>query len=442
MSEDKERISRRELFRGDGFSKIRKRGSQQLASEQEEVEFQLKKPDGQVGRGEGPADSIPEYAIEMETSQRLAKFGETVFATWSRLAIEHDAINLGQGFPDFEAPEFVKDAAVKAIRDGENQYSRSAGHPKLVQAIADTFEVPINPMDEVTVTCGSTETIAAAILGLVNPGDEVIVIEPFYDSYLACLSMAGAKVKIVTLHSPDFQLNRAELEEAFNDNTRMIILNTPHNPTGKVFSLDELKTIAELAQKHNAIVLSDEVYDKLVLTGEHIPIATLPGMKDRTITLRSLGKVFSVTGWKIGWAVAPIAYSNAIRSAHQFLSFCAATPLQVAAATALLAPQEYFSEYTNEYRERRDLLVSGLQSAGFDVKSPEGTYFVLANHTPFGFDDDAAFCLHMVKKAKVVGIPPSAFYAKSNEGQSMVRFAFCKGLDTLQIAVERLQALA
>jgi aspartate/methionine/tyrosine aminotransferase len=377
----------------------------------------------------------------MKTAKRIEKFGETVFATWSRLAVEHNAINLGQGFPDFEAPDFVKEAAIQAIRDGDNQYSRSAGHPKLVEAIADTFEIAIDPMDEVTVTCGSTETIAAAILGLINPGDEVIVIEPFYDSYLACLSMAGAIPKIVTLHAPNFTLSEDELQNAFSDNTKMIIVNSPHNPTGRVFSRDELALIAKLAIQHDAIVLSDEVYDKLVLTGEHIPIATLPEMRTRTITLRSLGKVFSVTGWKIGWSVAPPELTVAIRNAHQFLTFCAATPLQVAAATALRAPEEYFDTYTAEYRVRRDLLVDGLLSVGFNVKPPEGTYFVLADHTPFGVEDDVAFCHHLVKTCGVVGIPPSAFYSKSAEGQGLVRFAFCKSAETLKNAVERLRGL-
>ena len=377
----------------------------------------------------------------MATATRLEHFGESVFATWSRLAVEHDAINLGQGFPDFEAPAFVKEAAIQAIQDNENQYARSDGHPKLVEAIADTFELQIDPFEEVTVTCGSTETIAATILGLINPGDEVIVIEPFYDSYLACLSMAGAIPKIVTLHAPEFTFNEDELQSAFNKNTKMIVINTPHNPTGRVFSRKELAFIAELAIQYDAIVLSDEVYDKLVLTGEHVPIATLPKMQERTITLRSLGKVFSVTGWKIGWSVAPPELSNAIRNAHQFLTFCAATPLQVAAATCLRAPEDYFGTYTNEYRERRDLLVSGLQNVGFKVTSPQGTYFILADHTPFGFEDDLAFCMHLVKTCGVVGIPPSAFYSKSNEGMGLVRFAFCKGIETLNTAVERLKGL-
>ncbi len=378
----------------------------------------------------------------MEIAKRLEPFGESIFATWSRVAIEHNAINLGQGFPDFDAPDFVKEAAIKAIRDGENQYSRSAGHPKLVHAIADTFELDVDPMNEVTVTCGSTETIAAVILGLVNPGDEVIIIEPFYDSYLACLSMAGANVKMVTLHVPEFKLDESELRRAFTDKTKMIIINSPHNPTGRVFNKEELTLIASLAIKHDAIVLSDEVYDKLVLTGSHIPIATLPQMKERTITLRSLGKVFSVTGWKIGWSVAPSHLTESIRNSHQFLTFCAATPLQVAAAEALRAPENYFKQYKIEYRERRDLLVKGLRDVGFNVHTPEGTYFVLADHTPFGFDDDVAFCHHLVEKCKIVGIPPSAFYSKSDDGKGLVRFAFCKGLETLNIAVERLMGLA
>ncbi len=355
--------------------------------------------------------------------------------------MENNAINLGQGFPDFDAPEFVKEAAIQAIRDGENQYSRSAGHPLLVQAIADTFELPIDPMEEVTVSCGSTESIANVILGIINPGDEVIVIEPFYDSYLACLSMAGAEPKIVTLHAPDFTLDETELRAAFSDKTKMIIVNSPHNPTGRVFTHKELSLIASLAIEHDAIVLSDEVYDKLVLTGSHTPIATLPEMRERTITLRSLGKAFSVTGWKIGWAVAPPKYTNAIRCSHQFTTFCAATPLQVAAATALRAPASYFDEYTAAYRERRDVLVDGLRDVGFHVHSPEGTYFVLADHTPFGFDDDVSFCHYLAKKCRVVGIPPTAFYHQSNEGTRFIRFAFCKGLETLKKAVERLQGI-
>ena len=377
----------------------------------------------------------------MVTSKRLETFGETVFATWSRIAAENKAINLGQGFPDFDAPEFVKEAAVEAIRAGENQYSRSAGHPLLVHAIADTFELQVDPMEEVTVTCGSTEAISNAILGIVNPGDEVIVIEPFYDSYIACLSMAGAIPKIVTLRAPDFTLDESELRNAFSDKTKMIIVNSPHNPTGRVFSHQELAMIAELAIKHDAIVLSDEVYDKLVLTGSHIPIATLPQMRERTITLRSLGKVFSVTGWKIGWSVAPPKFTMAIRSAHQFTTFCAATPLQVAAATALRAPDSYFESYREEYRQRRDVLVDGLRAVGFNVHSPEGTYFVLADHTPFGFSDDVSFCHHLAKECRVVGIPPTAFYSQSNDGAGLVRFAFCKGLETLKTAVERLHSL-
>ena len=377
----------------------------------------------------------------MTTAKRLEQFGETVFATWSRIAVENDAINLGQGFPDFDAPKFVKEAAIQAIRDGENQYSRSAGHPLLVQAIADTFEFPVDSMEEVTVSCGSTESISNVILGIINPGDEVIVIEPFYDSYLACLSMAGAVPKIVTLHAPTFKLDETELREAFSDKTKMIIVNSPHNPTGRVFSKEELALIAELAIKHDAVVLSDEVYDKLVLTGAHTPIATLPNMKERTITLRSLGKVFSVTGWKIGWAVAPRKYTTSIRCAHQFTTFCPATPLQVAAATALRAPASYFEEYTAEYRERRDVLVDGLRGVGFTVHSPEGTYFVLADHTPFGFEDDISFCHHLAKQCRVVGIPPTAFYHQSDDGQGLVRFAFCKGLETLKRAVERLQGI-
>lgn len=378
-------------------------------------------------------------------TQRLAPFGETVFATWSRLAVEHDAINLGQGFPDFPAPDFVKEAAIAAIRDDENQYARSAGHPSLVTAVAESWQretgIAIDPMEEVTVTCGSTEAIAAAILGLIEPGDEVVIFEPFYDSYLACISMAGGTPRIVTLHTPDFTFDEAELAAAFSDRTAMVIVNTPHNPTGRVFTRDELQAIADLAQLHDAVVLADEVYDALVLEGEHLPIATLDGMAERTITMRSLGKVFSVTGWKIGWSIAPSDLSAGMRAAHQFMTFCAATPLQVAAATCLTAGDEYFDAYRSEYLQRRDLLVAGLLEAGLRVSPPQGTYFALADHSSLALGDDVAFCRHLVERCAVVAIPPSSFYALSDEGRGLARFAFCKDVATLSEATRRLAGL-
>ena len=381
-----------------------------------------------------------------QVAARLAPYGSTIFTEISRLAVQYNAINLGQGFPNFDGPEFVKRAAVDAMTMGHNQYARSFGVPHLNKAIARRFEhdsgLSFDPDTQITVTNGCTEAIAATFLGLINPGDEVIMFEPFYDSYRACASMAGAEVKVITLAAPDFALDEQALRAAFSDRTRAILLNTPHNPTGKVFTRAELQMIADLCKQHDVIVISDEVYEKLVFEGEHISIATLEGMYERTLTLSSLGKTFSFTGWKIGWAIGPAELNAGVRAAHQFLTFCSATPFQHAAAAALDAPQSYYTEFLAAYRKRRDLLVDGLRGIGFNVYQPAGTYFVLADHTPFGFEDDMAFCRHLVEHCGVAAIPPSSFYHHREYGRSLVRFAFCKTEDELREAIRRMIALA
>ncbi|MHC4218082.1 MAG: aminotransferase class I/II-fold pyridoxal phosphate-dependent enzyme [Planctomycetota bacterium] len=380
-----------------------------------------------------------------QVADRLASFGSTIFIEMSRLAAEKGAINLGQGFPNFDGPDFVKSAAVEAIGAGHGQYARMFGIPELNRAIADVFTgetgIDLDPDAEVTVTSGCTEALVASFLGLVNPGQEVILFEPYYDSYRACVALAGAEPRFVTLRPPDFAVDPDELRAAFTPRTRAILVNTPHNPTGKVFGRDELELIASLCRRHNCIAITDEVYERLVFEGRHIRLATLDGMWDRTVTLSSLGKTFSLTGWKIGWAIAPPALSRGVRAAHQFITFATATPLQHGAATALRAPASYYRQYVTDYRARRDLLVEGLAGIGFEVYPPQGTYFVLADHTAFGLPDDTAFCRHLIERAGVAAIPPSAFYHDPADGHRLVRFAFCKDEQTLRAALDRLSVL-
>lgn len=385
--------------------------------------------------------------IESVTSQvagRLAPFGSTIFTEISLLAAKCGAINLGQGFPNFDGPEFVKEPAIEAIRAGHGQYARSFGVPELNRAVAAFWAgggLNPDPDAEVTVTSGCTEALAASFLGLIDPGQEVILFEPYYDSYRACAAMSGAVPRFVTLRPPDFAVDPHELRRAFSPRTRAILVNTPHNPTGKVFSQAELELIASLCREHDAIAITDEVYEQLVFEGQHIRLATLDGMWQRTVTLSSLGKIFSLTGWKIGWAVAPPHLTQGVRAAHQFLTFATATPLQHGAAAALAAPASYYQEYRQAYRRRRDLLVEGLDRVGFEVYAPQGTYFVLADHTRFGYGDDVSFCRHLIEDVGVAAIPPSAFYHDPADGRKLVRFAFCKTEETLQEAIERLAAL-
>ncbi len=382
-------------------------------------------------------------AQSSQTAARLRPFGETIFAEITNLAVRHGAVNLGQGFPNFDGPSFVREAAIDAVNSGKNQYARMSGIPELCNAIADWYGSDlgrtIDPDAEVTVTSGCTEAIPATLLGLLDPGQEVIVFEPYYDSYRACVAMAGGVPRFVTLRPPDFSFDEAELRRAFTPRTRAIIVNTPHNPTGRVFRREELELIASLCREHDVLAITDEVYERLVFDGAHLRLAAFDGMAERTVTLSSLGKTFSLTGWKIGWAVARPPLTQAVRSAHQFLTYATATPLQYGAAAALRAPQSYFEEFVASYRRRRDVLVRGLLDVGFAVRPPEGTYFILADHTPFGFDSDVAFCRHLIEHVGVAAIPPSAFYADPSHGRSLVRFAFCKEEATLEEAVERMR---
>jgi aspartate/methionine/tyrosine aminotransferase len=380
-----------------------------------------------------------------QVATRLAAFGSTIFTEMSRLAAERGAINLGQGFPNFDGPQFVKAAAIEAIRAGHGQYARMFGVPELNRAVADLFDhatgLGVDPDGEVTVTSGCTEALMASFLGLIDPGREVVLFEPYYDSYRACASMAGAVPRFVTLRPPDFRIDPDELRAAFSSKTRAILVNTPHNPTGKVFSRGELELIADLCRQHDCLAITDEVYERLVFEGEHVRLATLDGMWQRTVTLSSLGKTFSLTGWKIGWAIAPPHLTEGVRAAHQFITFATATPLQHGAAAALRAPASYYERFVDDYRKRRDVLVEGLARIGFEVYPPQGTYFVLADHTPFGLEDDTAFCRHLIERAGVAAIPPSAFYHDPADGRKLVRFAFCKDEQTLRDALDRMSVL-
>lgn len=378
-------------------------------------------------------------------SSRLAPFGTTIFSEMTRLANEHGAINLAQGFPDFDGPEFAKEAAIAAIRAGHGQYARVTGLSELHRALSAKYRrdygLQYAPDTEFTVTSGATEAIFAAIQGVCEPGDEVVLFEPFYDSYRASVVMAGAAVKVVTLHAPDWKFDPADLSRAFSGKTRAILLNSPHNPTGKVFSPSELEEIARLCRERDVLCITDEVYEHLVFEGSHRPMATFPGMRERTITISSFGKTFSLTGWKIGWAAAPPELCSAVRSAHQFITFATATPLQHAAASSLAERPEYFADFLASYRGKRDYLTDVLRRVGFDVSPPAGTYFICAGFSKFNFADDVAICRHLTEKVGVAALPPSSFYQESAEGKTFVRFAFCKKDETLQEAARRLESL-
>jgi len=377
-------------------------------------------------------------------ASRLAPFGTTIFTEMTRLAIQHDAVNLAQGFPDFAGPAFVKDAAVAAIRADHNQYARMQGAQPLVEAVEHAVRertgLHYDAMSEITVFAGATEGILCAFLSLVEPDDEVVLFEPYYDSYRACAAMAGATPKFVALRAPDFRFDPKELAAAFSGKTRLVVVNTPHNPTGRVFTKEELSQIAALCVEHDALCLTDEVYERLIFEGEHVSMATLPGMRERTITMNSTGKTFSLTGWKIGYATAPAPLAKALATAHQFATFAVATPFQHAMAVALRSPKSYYDQFVADYRARRDFLVEALAQCGFAVRAPQGAYFALADIRPLGWDDDVLFCRHLVEKVGVAAIPPTAFYEHKDEGRFLVRFAFCKKDETLRAGVERLRA--
>ncbi|MDP6986741.1 MAG: aminotransferase class I/II-fold pyridoxal phosphate-dependent enzyme [Phycisphaerales bacterium] len=379
------------------------------------------------------------------TAARLQPFGESVFATWSRLALEHAAVNLGQGFPDFDGPPEVIEAAYRAMRDGHNQYAPMGGVPALTEAIAADFlastGVEVDPAGDVTVTAGCTEAIAATMLGLLNPGDEVIVFEPFYDSYPATIAMAGGVMKTVTTRPPNFGIDLDAVRSVITPRTRAVLLNTPHNPTGHVASRDELEGLAAICMEFGLIAITDEVYDRIVFSGEHVPLATIDGMWPRTITLRSMAKTFSMTGWKIGWVIAPSELTDAVRAAHQFQIYSVASPLQYGAAAALGLGEDYYEQLRREYLERRNLLCDALEGVGFGVCKPDGTYFVMCDHTSFGYPTAEEFCMHLVRDVGVAAIPPGSFYVYPQDGNDLVRFAFCKTLPVLEQAIARLERL-
>ncbi|WP_436800431.1 pyridoxal phosphate-dependent aminotransferase [Streptomyces cinereoruber] len=383
-------------------------------------------------------------------NRRLAEFGTTIFAEMSALAARTGAINLGQGFPDTDGPEEVREAAVRALRDGRgNQYPPGPGVPELRTAIADhqreRYGLKYDPDAEVLVTAGATEAIAASLLALVEPGDEVIALEPYYDSYAACVAMAGGTRVPVTLrpHEGAYVLDLDELRAAVTDRTRLILLNTPHNPTGTVLTRAELTAVAELAVERDLLVVTDEVYEHLVFDGaEHVPIASLPGMRERTVTISSAGKTFSFTGWKVGWITASPELTSAVRAAKQFLTYVSSGPFQYAVAEALRLPDTYFDGLRADLAAKRDLLSEGLAQAGFEVYRPSGTYFVTTDIRPLGATDGFAFCRSLPERAGVVAIPNAVFYDHRDEGAPFVRFAFCKRTEVLEDAVSRLKRLA
>lgn len=378
-------------------------------------------------------------------TSRLQGFGTSIFTEITILANRFGALNLGQGFPNFDGPEVIKEAAIEAIRSGANQYLRSMGLPALNAAIAGHekrfYGLDFDPERDITVMSGATEAICATLLALCETGDEVVIFEPFYDSYRPCIAMAGATEKRVLLSGDGFGFDPAALEAAISAKTRLILLNTPHNPLGKVYSRAEMEQIAELCRRHDLICVTDEVYEHLVFAGEHVTMSSLPGMAERTVKISSTGKTFSFTGWKIGYTCAPAALTAAIRTAHQFITFCNSGPFQPAMALGLGLPDTFYAELREDYRKKRDVMAEGLRAAGFGVDDPAGTYFIVADIRPLGYQDDVEFCRLLPELVKVAAIPASAFYVDKAAGRHLVRFAFCKTEDVLKEGLERLQQL-
>jgi N-succinyldiaminopimelate aminotransferase len=374
---------------------------------------------------------------------RMQGFGTTIFAEMSALAAETGAVNLGQGFPDTDGPPEMLAAATAAIDGGRNQYPPGPGVPELLEAVAAHqwrfYGIELDPRSQVLVTVGATEAIAAAVLALCEPGDEVVTFEPYYDSYAATIALAGAVRRTSVLRFPDFAVDEESLRAAFSDKTRLVLLNTPHNPTGKVFTRREIELVCELARQHDAWVVTDEVYEHLAFDGlEHVPVATIPGMAERTLTISSAGKTFSATGWKVGWVSGPDDAVAAVRTVKQFLTYVASGPFQPAVAVALGLGDDVYSGLARSLQAKRDLLVEGLRSAGLEVAVPSGTYFVVADAAPLGAVDALDFCRRLPSLAGVVGVPVSVFHDDPDAARTLVRFAFCKRDDVLAEAVRRL----
>jgi aminotransferase len=378
---------------------------------------------------------------------RTSVFTESVIREMTRLAMLHGAMNLAQGYPDFPAPDFIKRAAVDAINADINQYAITWGSPRLRRAIADKskrfYGLDLDPDREITVTCGATEAMMAVMLAVVEPEDEVIVFEPFYENYVPDAAMSGAKLVFVTLHAPGFTFDPGELRKAFTPRTRAIIVNTPNNPSGKVFTRDELQQIAALCQEFDALCITDEIYEHIIYDGrQHVPMATLPGMYDRTITISGLSKTFSVTGWRLGYVLAKPELSDAIRKVHDFLTVGAPAPLQEAGAVAIERSDGYYPELRAMYEGKRSQLVTALREAGFGCHTPEGAYYVMADFTALGFKgDDTAFAHHLTERVGVAPVPGSSFYRSRGESVHFVRFTFSKSEETLAEAARRLAAM-
>jgi aspartate/methionine/tyrosine aminotransferase len=382
----------------------------------------------------------------MRVSEKAGRFTESVIREMTRLAIEHGAVNLAQGFPDFACPTELKEAASAAIFADINQYAITWGARDFREAIADKTarfypSWSVDPQTDVTVTCGATEGMIAVMLALLDPGDEVVVFEPFYENYGPDAILSGAVPRYVTLHEPSWSIDEDELRAAFGPRTRAVVLNSPHNPTGKVFTRAELELIAALCEEHDAYVFTDDIYEHIVYGEEHIPMATIPGMESRTVAVNSLSKTYSVTGWRVGWVIAPAALTSAIRKVHDFLTVGAAAPLQAAGAVALRLPDAYYASLAANYLERRDTLIASLEAAGFRTFVPNGAYYVMTDIAGLTDEDDVTFARRLTASPGVATVPGSSFYSRPELGRSKIRFAFPKKLETLEAAAERLARL-
>jgi aminotransferase len=379
-------------------------------------------------------------------SHRSTLFTESVIREMTRLCQQHGGVNLAQGFPDFPAPEPIKEEAARAVRDDVNQYAITWGAKRLREAlVAKTRRfagLDYDPETEVTVCCGTTECMAATMLALVNPGEEVVIFEPYYENYGPDAILCGASPRFVRLREPDWSYDPAELERAFSNRTKAIVINTPGNPTGKVFTRDELQHIASLCEKWGAIAITDEIYEHIVYDGAtHVPPASLPGMRERTVTISGLSKTYSVTGWRIGWCLAPPELTGAIRKVHDFLTVGAPAPLQEAAAVALQSPASYYSDLADNYRKRRDYLLPALETAGFRTFKPRGAYYIMTDISAFGASDDVTFARSLVAGAGVAAVPGSSFYSDPSAGRQRLRFHFARRRETLEAAARRLGTL-
>jgi len=379
---------------------------------------------------------------KLHASAKSSSFAESVIREMTRVAQEHDAINLGQGFPDFPAPQELKDAAARAIAEDHNQYPITWGVPVFRDAIAAEYRrayaLDVDPATEICVTCGSTEAVMATFLGLLDEGDEVVLFEPFYEAYGPDAILAGAGRRIVALRPPGWSFEPDELRAAFGPRTRAIVVNSPHNPTGKVFTREELETIAALCRKWDAIAISDEIYEHIIYDGwRHVPIATLDGMAERTVTINSLSKTYSVTGWRVGWTISPPSLTGAIRKVHDFLTVGAAAPLQEAGVAALGVPDSYYTDLAAAYRRRRDRLLEILERHNFTCYTPHGAYYIMTDIGHFGFGDDVEFARYLITDVGVAAVPGSSFYRHPSAGRTKLRFCFCKRDETLSEADRR-----